>query len=221
MAEPLADRPESWQLKSHQVKATGRVQDFVEDEIISPSGEQITRQYAAHPGAVGIIALDDQDRIAVVHQYRHPVGMRLVEPPAGILDIDGEDPLAAAKRELAEEAQLAAEDWRVLVDLFTSPGGLAESLRIYLARDLRPAPRPDGFEVEGEEVDMGLHWICLDDAVALIYAGEAQNPTFVAGVLALAHAKATDGLDQLRPADADWPARQVRSERLAAYEKLS
>ncbi len=221
MNAQLADQPESWQLKEHAVKATGRVQDFVEDIIISPSGEEITRQYAAHPGAVGIIALDDQNRIAVVHQYRHPVAMRLVEPPAGILDIDGEDPLVAAKRELAEEAQLAAADWRVLVDLFTSPGGLAETIRIYLARQLAAAPRPDGFEIEGEEVDMGLHWMSLDDAVGLIYAGKAQNPTMVSGVLALAHAIATDSLDQLRSADADWPARRVREQRLADYERFN
>lgn len=221
MTAQLADQPESWQLTAHAVKATGRVQDFVEDVIISPSGEQIIRQYAAHPGAVGIIALDDRNRIAVVHQYRHPVAMRLVEPPAGILDVDDEDPLDAAKRELAEEAELAAADWRVLVDLFTSPGGLAETLRIYLARELSAAPRPAGFEAEGEEVDMGLHWISLDEAVELVYAGRAQNPTMVSGVLALAHAMATDSLDRLRPADASWPARQLRAQRLADYERAN
>ncbi|NYK32443.1 NUDIX domain-containing protein, partial [Salmonella enterica subsp. enterica serovar Typhimurium] len=90
----------------------------------------INRQYMSHPGAVGIIALDDQDRVAVVRQYRHPVRMVLVEPPAGLLDVEGEDFLAAAQRELAEEAMLSADDWRVLVDIVTTPGGCQESLRI-------------------------------------------------------------------------------------------
>ena len=177
----VVDRPEDWPVLDRQVKATGRVQDFVEDRVLTPSGEQIVRQWVEHPGAVAVMAMDDQGRLAVVHQYRHPVGYRLVEPPAGILDHAGESGVSAARRELAEEARLAASDWRTLVDIFTSPGGLQESIRIFLARDLSPTERPDGFVVDGEEADMCLYWLPLEHLVELIYRGEVQSPTMVAG----------------------------------------
>ncbi|MFT8395885.1 NUDIX domain-containing protein [Propionibacterium sp.] len=203
----LVDRAEHWPIKRHTVEATGRVSDFVEDEVLMPDGQTMVRQWVTHPGAVSIMALDDQNRVAVVHQYRHPVGMRLVEPPAGILDVDGESALTAAKRELAEEAMLAAEDWRVLVDFFSSPGGLQESLRVFLAQGLHRAPRPDGFLVEEEETDMGLSWLPLDQLVELAYAGQVQNPNMVSGTLALALAQREGRIDNLRPADTPWPFR--------------
>ncbi len=209
----VVDRPEDWPVLDRQVKATGRVQDFVEDRVLTPSGEQIVRQWVEHPGAVAVMAMDDQGRLAVVHQYRHPVGYRLVEPPAGILDHAGESGVSAARRELAEEARLAASDWRTLVDIFTSPGGLQESIRIFLARDLSPTERPDGFVVDGEEADMCLYWLPLEHVVELIYRGEVQSPTMVAGTLALALAVEQGRLDQLRPADADWPARRAKEQR--------
>lgn len=209
----LQDVPESWPVLAHEVKATGRVQNFVEETIETPTGETMVRQWVTHTGAVGVMALDDQQRVAVVHQYRHPVGMRLVEPPAGILDLAGEPAVEAAKRELAEEAQLAASDWRVLVDIFTSPGGLQEPLRIFLARGLSPAELPEGFAVEDEESDMGLHWLALDELVELVYAGKVQNPTMVTGTLALALAVESGRLDSLRPADAPWPARELKEAR--------
>ncbi|MCI1749555.1 MAG: NUDIX hydrolase [Acidipropionibacterium sp.] len=202
------DHDEAWQIDSHEVLATGRVCDFVNDRLTTPADEQIARQYITHPGAVGIIALDEQDRVAVVRQYRQPVRMILVEPPAGLLDVENEDYLHAAQRELAEEAQLAAADWRILVDIFTSPGGSQESLRIYLARDLHSAPRPEGFVLEGEEATMSHDWEPLDDLVDAIFAGHCQSPTLVAGVMALATARAQDRIDRLRPADSPWPVRE-------------
>lgn len=209
----ITDQPESWKVVDRQVKATGRIQDYVEDTVELPDGGTMVRQWIAHPGAVAVMAMDDQGRLAVVHQYRHPVGFRLVEPPAGILDIDGEPAVEAAKRELAEEAQLAASDWRTLVDVFTSPGGLQESIRIFLARGLTDAPLPDGFEIEDEETDMGLAWLSLDELVDLVYAGQVQSPTMIAGTLALALAVEQGRLDTLRPADAPWPARDAKRQR--------
>lgn len=209
----VADRRESWPVVQREVQASGRIQNFVEDAVAGPNGETMVRQWVGHPGAVAVIAMDEQGRIAVVHQYRHPVGFRLVEPPAGILDVEGEPAVEAAKRELAEEAQLAASDWRTLVDVFTSPGGLQESIRIFVARGLSLAPLPDGFEVEDEECDMGLYWLPLDHLVELIYAGEVQSPTMVAGALALALAIEQGRLDTLRPADAPWPARAAKEQR--------
>ncbi|QCV88662.1 NUDIX hydrolase [Acidipropionibacterium jensenii] len=208
MSAPRWDHDETWRVDSHEVLATGRVCDFVNDTITTPTGEQVARQYITHPGAVGIIALDDQDRVAVVRQYRQPVEMILVEPPAGLLDVAGENYLHAAQRELAEEAQLAASDWRILVDIFTSPGGSQESLRIFLARGLRPAPRPDGFVLEGEEATMSHDWEPLDDLVDAVFAGNCQSPTLVTGVTALVTARDRGVIDRLRPADAPWPVRE-------------
>ncbi|MGI5950991.1 MAG: NUDIX domain-containing protein [Brooklawnia sp.] len=209
----IIDQPEEWPVTRREVQASGRVQSFIADQIDTPAGESICRQWVGHTGAVAVMAMDEQGRIAVVHQYRHPVGFRLVEPPAGILDIDGEPAVEAAKRELAEEAQLAAGRWDTLIDFFTSPGGLQESIRIFLARDLSAAPLPDGFEVVGEEIDMGLHWLGLDEIIEGIYAGELQSPTLVAGALALKLASETGRLAQLRPADAPWPARAAKKRR--------
>ena len=137
----LIDVPVSWPVASSRVLANGRIASFVEDQVHAPDGEEMTREYLRHPGAVGIIALDDQSRVAFVRQYRHAVRHRLIEPPAGLLDVDGEGYLLAAQRELVEEVGLAAASWHVLVDLFTTPVILAESLRIYPARDLAAVNR--------------------------------------------------------------------------------
>lgn len=183
----------------------GRLFDYVSDTVATPAGAAMQRDYIDHTGAVGVIALDDEERVVVVHQYRHPAGFRLIEPPAGLLDQDGEDWLVAAQRELAEEAGLAAASWRVLVDVFTTPGGVTESIRIYLARELSAAAPAQGFVAEGEEAHMQVLRVPVDDLVAGILAGHLQSPTLVAGVLA--YAAARDHLDQLRPARAPWPAR--------------
>lgn len=204
------DKPEHWTTTSRRLLGTGAVSSFVEDEIVTPSGEPIVRQYLTHPGAVAIVAWNEADEIAVVDQYRQPVRHRLVEIPAGLLDHEGEDFLGAAARELAEEAQLAADDWRVLVDIYTSPGASEEGLRIYLARDLRSAPMPDGFVVEGEEAHMHAYWLPRETLLAGIYAGEFGSPSLVSGVLALEGARLAGRLDALRPADAPWPSRTAR-----------
>ena len=204
-----ADEPMKWPVTDREVLGTGRVSSFVEETISTPSGEEIVRQYVTHPGAVAIVAWrEDTDDIAVLRQYRHPVGMELVVIPAGLLDVDGEDYLLAAQRELAEEVELAADRWHVLVDIFTTPGACEESLRMYLARDVRPASRPDGFVLEGEEAHMTWEWVPRQDVVDAILAGRAQSPSLVSGVLALEAARLAGRLDSLRPADAEWPTRQ-------------
>jgi len=164
----------------------------------------------AFRSAVGVVAWDAADRIAVVRQYRHPVGFQLVEPPAGLLDADGESWVAAAERELAEEVGLRAGRWQVLIDLFTTPGANQESLRVYLARDLSEAPAPEGFVAHHEEADMEVCWAARADLVDAVLAGRLQNPTMVSGVLALEVARLSGRLDDLRPAHADWPARAAR-----------
>lgn len=205
----LVDAATSWPVESRSVTADGFVTSYVEEEVLSPSGQLLSRQYVRHPGAVGVIALDDDDRVALVRQYRHPVRHRLIEPPAGLLDVEGEDYRIGAERELAEEVGLGAASWRVLVDLFTSPGMASESLRVYLARDLTPADAPEGFEKHGEEAHMDIVWARLADLVEAVLAGDLHNPVLVSGVLATAAARTRGGFDTLRPADAPWPARDT------------
>jgi 8-oxo-dGTP pyrophosphatase MutT (NUDIX family) len=204
----LVDVPADWPVVSSTELAKGHITTFVQDEVTTPGGETVQREYLYHPGAVAVIALDDDLRVALVRQYRHPVRHRLVEPPAGLLDVEGEDYLRGIQRELAEEVGLAATDWRVLVDLFSSPGMASETLRVYLARGLSLADAPDGFLAEGEEADMDAVWAPLDDLVDAVLAGDVHNPNLVSGVLAAAVASQRGGFDALRPADAPWPARE-------------
>jgi len=205
-SDQLVDVPLAWPVESSTVLAQGKITSYVEDQVRTPDGQLITREYLKHPGAVVVIALDDHDRVALVRQYRHPVRHRLIEPPAGLLDVEGEGYLATVKRELAEEVGLAAGGWAVLVDLFTTPGILGESLRIYLARDLEVVDDPDGYVREGEEAHMDTVWASLDDLVEAVLDGRLHNPTVVSGVLAAWTARERDGFSSLRAADAAWPA---------------
>jgi 8-oxo-dGDP phosphatase len=205
-SDQLVDVPLAWPVESSTVRAQGKITSYVEDQVRTPDGQLITREYLKHPGAVGVIALDDHDRVALVRQYRHPVRHRLIEPPAGLLDVEGEGYLATVKRELAEEVGLAAGSWAVLVDLFTTPGILGESLRIYLARDLKVVDDPDGYVREGEEAHMDTVWASLDDLVEAVLDGRLHNPTVVSGVLAAWTARERDGFSSLRAADAAWLA---------------
>ena len=203
------DEPMSWPVVSRDVLGEGRVSSFVDEQVETPSGEVIKRQYLTHPGAVAVVAWrEDTDEIAVLRQYRHPVRMELVEIPAGLLDLDGEDWVVAAQRELAEEVELQATRWDVLVDMCTTPGACEESLRIYLARDLMAASRPDGFVLEGEEAHMSWGWVPRADLVDAVLAGGCQSPTLVAGIMALEVARLGNRLDSLRGGDAEWPIRR-------------
>ncbi|NLT30776.1 MAG: NUDIX hydrolase [Propionibacterium sp.] len=206
-ADELVDRPEQWPTVSRTELMRNRIFSMQSDTIRTPDGEELVREFVQHTGAVGVIAVDADDHVILVRQYRHPVGYRLVEPPAGLLDLADEAPLTAAARELAEEAQVAAGDWRVLVDLFTTPGGVQESARVFLARDLSDAPRPDGFVVEHEEAHMDVVRAPFTEVVAGVLAGRLQSPLLVSGILALATARAGAGEDSLRAPDAPWPAR--------------
>jgi 8-oxo-dGDP phosphatase len=168
-----------------------------------PGGALATRDVVVHPGAVGIIALDNAGQVLLLQQYRHAVSRLLWEPPAGLLDEPGEDPLEAAKRELYEEAHLQAQRWQVLLDVFTSPGMSDEAVRIYLARDISPADAPR-FVGADEEAHMPTVWLPLDAAVRAAQRGDLHNPLAVMGVLA-ASAAAREAFAGLRPADAPWP----------------
>lgn len=181
--------------------------DVTSGERSATTGRVVRREFVRHPGAVVVIVLDDDERVLLQRQYRHPVRRELWEPPAGLLDIPGEDAQVAAARELAEEADLVAERWDVLVDYFTSPGGSDEAIRVFLARGLSAVPDANLFEREDEELDMPSRWLPLPEAVALVLGGAVHNPSTIVGVLAAAAARAADWAT-LRPADAPWPERQ-------------
>jgi ADP-ribose pyrophosphatase len=199
----LADEPVRWPVVSSAMPFVGRLFSLRQDAV-ALDDEQVVRDYLVHPGAVGVIAVDDAERVLLVHQYRHPVGARLWEPPAGLLDMPGEDPLVAARRELREEAHHRASDWRVLVDAFTSPGCSNESVRIYLARGLSQVGDDDRYVGRHEELDMPVDWVGLDEVVAHILAGDVHNPLLIMGAMAAVAARA-GGWAGLRPADAPWP----------------
>jgi ADP-ribose pyrophosphatase len=187
-----------------EVVHDGLVWDVVRDTVDLGEAGTVQREYVQHPGAVGILALDDAGRVLLVRQYRHPVGYELWELPAGLLDTEGEAPVEAAERELAEEADLVAQRWDVLVDWFNSPGGMDEAIRVFLARDLSEVPHHERHEREHEEAGLVPVWVDLDEARDAVLAGRLHNPTAVVGVLAACAARET-GWQTLRPADAPWP----------------
>jgi ADP-ribose pyrophosphatase len=207
----LADVPVRRAVLDRTVSFHGKVWDVVTERVElgglgrgeSATSEIVTRDFVVSPGAVAVVAYREPGEVLVLRQYRHPVGRELWEPPAGLLDIEGEDPIEAANRELSEEADLVASRWDVLVDVLTTPGGSSEAIRIYLARDLAPVPVDERFERVAEERDMEARWIPLDEAVAAVVSGRFSSPTSVAGFLALAVAVRSDWTT-LRPADAPW-----------------
>ena len=182
----------------------GRIISVRRDQVSMPGETSSQRDVVEHPGAVGVIALDDQGRVLLVRQYRHPVGRPLDEIPAGLLDVAGEPSVEAARRELAEEAGLGAHTWHTLVDALTSPGMTDEAIRLFLARDVHPVERQ---VQQHEEVEMTTEWVPLEDAVRRVLAGEIENAMCCLGVLAAAESVRT-GFAHLRPADAPWSSRR-------------
>ncbi|MDJ1115076.1 NUDIX domain-containing protein [Microbacterium dauci] len=202
-ASDLRDEPVLVDVTDSTTVYGGRVWNIRRDAF-TYGGGSIVREYVDHTGAVAIFALDEQDRALLIQQYRHPVRVRDWEIPAGLLDIPGEDPLEAAKRELAEEADLTATEWHVLSDFFTSPGGSDEAIRIYLARGLAPAA--ETFERTEEEADIEVRWVPLDELVDAVLARQVQNPSLVIAALAADAARSRDW-STLGEADAAWPGR--------------
>lgn len=203
---PVTDQPDSRAIANSREDFRGHVWSVRTDSVVFDADVIVERNIVVHPGAVAVIALDDDDRVLLIRQYRHPVAMALFEPPAGLLDHAGEDPAATAARELAEEAGYEARQWWVLVDLFNSPGGSSEAIRVYLARDLHELPEGRVHTGEAEESYLPRAWVDLDDARDLVLRGQIGSPTAVAGVLAAWTARALDWAP-LRPVDSLWTAR--------------
>jgi ADP-ribose pyrophosphatase len=194
----------SYDVVSTETVYEGRVISVRKDVVRMPGDTTSQRDVVEHPGAVGVVALDEQGRVLLVNQYRHPVRRRLDELPAGLLDVEGEPALETAKRELAEEAGYAADTWHVLVDTLTSSGMTDEAIRVFLARDLREVERD---VQEHEELDMTSSWVALEDAVRRVLAGELENGMAAVGLLAADRA-VREGFAGLRAPDAPWPSRK-------------
>ncbi|WP_291463337.1 NUDIX hydrolase [Actinomyces sp.] len=201
----IADQPSPHTVASSEVVWSGRIVDMVEDRVVVVEGEEpVVRQYTRHPGAVAVVVMrgeEGAEEILLERQYRHPVNASLWEIPAGLLDIPGEDPLVAAERELAEEADLAARRWDVLVDFFTSPGGSTEPLRVFLARDLEATGTT--FEREDGEATLKYAWVALSTALEWVLAGRLHHASTVIGILS-AHAARGRGWEGLREPGAPW-----------------
>jgi 8-oxo-dGDP phosphatase len=206
VVDGISDHESRRRLLASETVYEGRIWDVVSDTFeLHSGGDPLTRDYIDHPGAVAILVMDDDGRILLLSQYRHPVKMMLWEIPAGLLDVEGEDFVAGAARELAEEADLVADEWHVLADLFNSPGSSSEAIRIYLARGLSDVPADQRHERTDEEAEIQLRWVSLEDAVRAVLDGSLHNPSAVVGILAAAAARAGN-YTSLRPADAAWAA---------------
>jgi ADP-ribose pyrophosphatase len=205
-ARQVSDAPSPRRLLSSRKVYEGRIWDVVSDSFqLSEHGDELVRDYIDHPGAVAVLPMNEAGEVLLMKQYRHPVGMDLWEIPAGLLDVEGEDFVVGAARELAEEADLVAGTWNVLADFFNSPGSSSEAIRIYLARDLSDVPDHELHVRTDEEAEIELHWTPLEDAVAAVLEGRLHNPYAVVGILGAAAARA-DGFEHLRPGNAPWPA---------------
>ncbi|MDT9592231.1 NUDIX hydrolase [Nocardioides zeae] len=193
---PVRDEPASWPVvSSEDLHRDGWVVALRADRVQRPGAPEeapFRRVVLEHPGAAVILALDAEDRVFCLRQYRHATQMRFVELPAGLLDVDGESALEVAQRELVEEGALRAERWTHLVTTYPSPGISAEKAAIFLAEGLSAADRGE-FVLRHEEADMEELWVPFEDLVDGVLAGRITDAPVVIAVLTL-HARRTRGV---------------------------
>jgi 8-oxo-dGTP pyrophosphatase MutT (NUDIX family) len=178
VSEPLIDRPDPAKILDAATVYRGPIWDL-RSETVEFGASTFTRVFVEHPGAVAVLAIDDEDRVLLINQYRQPIRTRAWEIPAGLLDVGGESPLLAAQRELAEEADVVATEWSDPISLHTSPGGSDEIVHFFEARGLSAAPSVH--ERSDEETEITVRWVPLDEAVEAVLDGRLHN-----GVLAFA-----------------------------------
>jgi 8-oxo-dGTP pyrophosphatase MutT (NUDIX family) len=191
--------PESWPVAASTELLSNWLITVRSDKVQMPDGSHADRTVVTHIGAVGVVALDDDDRVLMIRQYRHPAGRQLWEIPAGLRDVSGEALVDTARRELEEETGYAAARWDALVDSYASPGITSERIRLFLARDLTPVI--SDYQREAEEKFLRQDRMPLDEAVQAALAGKLHNGATIQGVLAAYIARSV-GFSTLRPADA-------------------
>ena len=176
----------------------GRYLTFRVDTIERADGSRSERDVVGHPGAVAIVAIDREDRVLLVHQWRTPAAGVLLEIPAGTLDVVDratgaiEDPDLAARRELEEETGYRADRWRKLATFWTAPGFAGEKMHLYLATDLRPA-HPDERLGPDEDEHLRLDPRPFDEAIELLERGAIADAKSIIGLLWAARDRARGG----------------------------
>ena len=185
MTDELADRPEAWPVvESTDLHRGDWVVALRSDLIRHPDqsdGETFKRIILEHPGAVVVLAIDDEGHVVCLSQYRHAAQQRFVELPAGVIDT-GEEPLAVGRRELREEAGLEAGEWTHLLSTYSSPGYSAEVIHYYLARDLSDVGRGD-FVLAHEEADMRLFPAPYAELLEAVLTGAVRDAPVALAVL--------------------------------------
>ena len=199
------ETPHEYAVLARHERFTGPMFSIVTDDVAMPGGRVAARDYMRHVGAVAAVAVDDDGRVVLVRQYRHPVRRFLWELPAGLVDVAGEPAATTAARELAEEADLLADQWDLLLDLNSTPGCSDELIRVFLARGLRPVPDHERHVRHDEEAELTTRRIDLDEAIEMIFRGEITNGPCIAGLLAAARAR-DNGWAGLRQPDTPAPA---------------
>jgi 8-oxo-dGDP phosphatase len=191
--------PDGWPVAGTEEHYRNWLVSVRTDKVVMPDSHQAERTVITHIGAVGILALDERERVLMIRQYRHPVARQLWEIPAGLRDVTGEALADTARRELLEETGHVAREWHVLLDSYSSPGIITERMRIFLARGLEAAD--SGYQRQGEEKFLQTAWVPLAEAVAAALAGKLHNGATIQGVLAGSIAS-SGGFSGLRAADA-------------------
>jgi len=184
---PLQDAPQQWEVRETTRPFDSAFISLRNDVLAGHDGADFTRTVVEHQGAVGVLALDEEERVLLLRQYRHAAEQRLLQIPAGLRDLPGEPAAETAARELAEEGQVQATQWRELLSLMPSPGLTDERWVIYLAQDLSPARPVESFVAEHEEADMSLLWVPLDEAVSAVLDGRIVDAMAAASLLAVRH----------------------------------
>lgn len=196
---PLADRPASWAVSSSRdIHRDDWVVALREDVLSSPGHpeESFARLVVEHPGAVIVLAVDDRERVLCLRQYRHTCGQEFVELPAGLRDADDEPAVETARRELREEAELAARHWQLLLSTYPSAGITDEVHEIFLARGLSHAARGD-FVLDHEEAEMETFWVPMEQLLDAVLAGRVRQGPIAQAVLAYDVLKRRGGLESV------------------------
>ncbi len=158
----------------------GRIVHLQVVTVRLPDGRVTQREIVAHRDAVAILPLDEQNNVLLVRQFRKAVEQDLLEIPAGVVE-EGEEPLATARRELAEEAGLAADKLERLAGFYTSAGFSTEYMHVFLATGLHTTTATPAWDE-----DITTNWLPLPDALAMIETGEIRDAKTIVGLMLVA-----------------------------------